>query len=103
MGRLGAEALTAMTVLLEIALTGAQKRSTDLYTRLAGGRAMTPPWVRLDIDATREKLVALGLANAVDAPEGMLAEAVRAQTPAHALKIQRRSYRLRDLEDAFKA
>jgi hypothetical protein len=52
--------------------------------RPAGGRgAMTPPRVTLDIDATREKLAALGLDYAVDALEGLLAEAVCAETPAH--------------------
>jgi DNA replication protein DnaC len=39
--------------------------------------------VKLDIDATRDKLAALGLGYAVDALEGLLAEAVRAETPAH--------------------
>jgi DNA replication protein DnaC len=45
-------------------------------TRPARGRT-----VKLDIDATREKLAALGLGHAVDALEGLLAEAVRAETP----------------------
>lgn len=44
---------------------------------------MTAPRVKLDIDATREKLAALGLGHAVDALEGLLAEAVRAEMPAH--------------------
>ena len=44
---------------------------------------MTAPRVRLDIDATREKLAALGLGHAVDALEGLLADAVRAEMPAH--------------------
>ena len=42
--------------------------------------------VKLDIDATREKLAALGLGDAVDALEGLLAEAVRAETPAHVFR-----------------
>ena len=45
--------------------------------------AMTAPRVKLDIDATREKLAALGLGHAVDALEGLLADAVRAEMPAH--------------------
>ena len=44
---------------------------------------MTAPRVRLDIDATREKLAALGLGHAVEALEGLLAEAVSAEMPAH--------------------
>jgi DNA replication protein DnaC len=44
---------------------------------------MNAPRVKLDIDATREKLAALGLGHAVDALEGLLAEAVRAEMPAH--------------------
>jgi DNA replication protein DnaC len=44
---------------------------------------MTAPRVKLDIDATREKLAALGLGHAVDALEGLLAEAVRNEMPAH--------------------
>ena len=44
---------------------------------------MTAPRVKLDIDATREKLAALGLGHAVDALEGLLADAVRAEMPAH--------------------
>jgi DNA replication protein DnaC len=39
--------------------------------------------VKLDIDATRDKLAALGLGYAVDALEELLAKAVRAETPAH--------------------
>ena len=39
--------------------------------------------MKLDIDATREKLAALGLGHAVDALEGLLADAVRAEMPAH--------------------
>jgi DNA replication protein DnaC len=45
---------------------------------------MTAARVKLDIDVTREKLSALGLGYAMDALEGLLAEAVRAETPAHA-------------------
>jgi DNA replication protein DnaC/transposase len=51
-----------------------------------GGGPMTPmtaPRVKLDIDATREKLAALGLGHAVDALEGLLTDAVRAEMPAH--------------------
>ena len=40
---------------------------------------MTAPRVKLDIDATREKLAALGLGHAVDALEGLLTDAVRAE------------------------
>ena len=40
---------------------------------------MTAPRVRLDIDATRDKLGMLGLGHAVDALEGLLAEAVRSE------------------------
>jgi hypothetical protein len=39
--------------------------------------------VKLDIDATREKLAALGLGHAVEALEGFMSEAVRAEMPAH--------------------
>ena len=42
---------------------------------------MTAPRVKLDIDATREKLAALGLGHAVDALEGLLTDAVRAEMP----------------------
>jgi hypothetical protein len=44
---------------------------------------MTTPRVKLDIDATREKLAGLGLGYAVDALESLMAEAVRAELPAH--------------------
>jgi DNA replication protein DnaC len=44
---------------------------------------MTAPRVKLDIDATREKLAALGLPYAVEALEGLLSEAVRTEMPAH--------------------
>lgn len=44
---------------------------------------MTAPRVKLRIDATRGTLAALGLGYAVDALEGLLAEAVRAETPAN--------------------
>ena len=44
---------------------------------------MTAPRVKLDIDATREKLAALGLGHAVDALQGLLTDAVRAEMPAH--------------------
>ncbi len=44
---------------------------------------MTPPRVKLDIDATRQKLTALGLGYAIDALEGLLSEAVRTEMPAH--------------------
>jgi DNA replication protein DnaC len=44
---------------------------------------MTASRVKLDIDATREKLAALGLGHAVDALEGLLSEAVRNEMPAH--------------------
>lgn len=44
---------------------------------------MTAPRVKLDIDGTRERLGALGLGHAVDALDGLLAEAVRAEMPAH--------------------
>ncbi|MBC7138114.1 MAG: hypothetical protein H5U17_05070 [Defluviimonas sp.] len=42
---------------------------------------MTASRVKLDIDATREKLAALGLGHAVDALEGLLSEAVRNEMP----------------------
>lgn len=45
---------------------------------------MTAPRVKLDIDATREKLGALGLSHAVEALEGLLSDAVRSEMPAHA-------------------
>ena len=45
---------------------------------------MTAPRVKLDIDATREKLAALGLGYAIDALEGLLSEAVRTEMSAHA-------------------
>ncbi len=44
---------------------------------------MTAPRVKLDIDATREKLAGLGLGYAVDALDSLMAEAVRAELPAH--------------------
>ena len=44
---------------------------------------MTAPRVKLDIDATREKLAALGLGHAVEALEGFMSEAVRTEMPAH--------------------
>ena len=44
---------------------------------------MSGPRVKLDIDATREKLLALGLGHAAEALEGLLGEAVRAEMPAH--------------------
>lgn len=44
---------------------------------------MTAPRVKLDIDATREKLATLGLPYAVEALEGLLSEAVRTEMPAH--------------------
>ena len=44
---------------------------------------MNAPRVKLDIDTTREKLAVLGLGHAVEALEGLLAEAVRAEMPAH--------------------
>jgi len=46
---------------------------------------MTAPRVKLDIDATREKLAALGLSHAVKALEGLLSDAVRSEMPAHAI------------------
>jgi hypothetical protein len=52
--------------------------------------------VKLDIDATRDKLAALGLGYAVDALEGLLAEAVRAETPSHGV-TRRQVYRKRRL------
>lgn len=39
--------------------------------------------MKLDIDATREKLAAPGPGHAVEAPEGLPAAAVRAEMPAH--------------------
>ena len=44
---------------------------------------MTAPRVKLDIDATREKLDALGLGYANEALDALLAEAVTAEMPAH--------------------
>ena len=43
--------------------------------------------VKLDIDATREKLAALGLGYAVDALEGLLAEAVRIRNQALLVRL----------------
>ena len=44
---------------------------------------MTAPRVRLDIDATRDKLAALGCGHAAAALEPLLAEAVRSELAAH--------------------
>ncbi len=44
---------------------------------------MTAPRVKLDIDATRERLSALGMFHAVGALEGLLSDAVRTDMPAH--------------------
>lgn len=44
---------------------------------------MSTPRVKLDIDASREKLVSLGCGYAAEALEGLLAEAVRNEMPAH--------------------
>jgi DNA replication protein DnaC len=44
---------------------------------------MSAPRVKLDIDATRDKLAALGLGHAVETLESLLGEAVRAEMPAH--------------------
>ena len=44
---------------------------------------MSAPRVKLDIDASREKLVSLGCGYAAEALEGLLAEAVRNEMPAH--------------------
>lgn len=44
---------------------------------------MSAPRVKLDIDATRDKLGALGLGHAVEALEGLLADAVRSELAAH--------------------
>ena len=44
---------------------------------------MSTPRVRLDIAASREKLVSLGCGYAAEALEGLLAEAVRNEMPAH--------------------
>jgi DNA replication protein DnaC len=44
---------------------------------------MSAPHVKLDIDATRDKLATLGLGHAVEALEGLLAEAVRSELAAH--------------------
>ena len=44
---------------------------------------MTAPRVKLDIDATRDKLAALGCGYAAEALEPLLAEAVRAELAAH--------------------
>lgn len=44
---------------------------------------MTAPRVRLDIDATRDKLAALGCGHAAEALEPLLAEAVRSELAAH--------------------
>ena len=44
---------------------------------------MTAPRVKLDIDVTREKLIAVGLGHAADALDPLLAEAVRTEMPAH--------------------
>ena len=44
---------------------------------------MSAPRPRLDIDATRERLLALGCMHAAEQLEQMLAEAVRQEVPAH--------------------
>jgi len=44
---------------------------------------MTGPRVKLDIDATRDKLAGLGLSDAAEALDPLLAEAVQAVMPAH--------------------
>jgi DNA replication protein DnaC len=44
---------------------------------------MSAPRVKLDIDATRDKLATLGLGHAVEALEGLLAEAVQSELAAH--------------------
>jgi DNA replication protein DnaC len=44
---------------------------------------MSAPRVKLDIDASREKLVLLGCGYAAEALEALLAEAVRNEMPAH--------------------
>ena len=44
---------------------------------------MTSRSVKLDIDATREKLDALGLGYAKEALDGLLAQAVGTEMPAH--------------------
>jgi DNA replication protein DnaC len=44
---------------------------------------MSAPRVKLDIDASREKLASLGCGYAAEALEGLLAEAVRNEMPAH--------------------
>jgi len=49
---------------------------------------MTAPRVKLDIDATREKRAAPGLGHAVEAREGLLADAVRTEMPAHVFLAQ---------------
>lgn len=75
---------------------------------------MNTPRIRLDIDATREKLCQLACGHAADALDDMIGEAVRDEISAHVfldrllhrahvLNIKGRSYRLRDLQDAFKA
>ena len=46
-----------------------------------GGDAMTAPRVKLDIDASAKSSRALGLGHAVEALEGLLTEAVRAEMP----------------------
>jgi hypothetical protein len=44
---------------------------------------MTAPRPKLDIDTTRERLLALGCAHAAEQLEQMLAEAVRTEVPPH--------------------
>lgn len=44
---------------------------------------MTGPRVKLDIDATRDKLAGLQLSYAAEALDPLLAEAVQAEMPAH--------------------
>ena len=44
---------------------------------------MSAPRVKLDIDASREKLASLGCSYAAEALEALLAEAVRNEMPAH--------------------
>ena len=83
---------------------------------------MTAPRVKLDIDATRENLAALGLGygrgamvittnksirdwTELLAGDEVLATAIldRLLHHAHVLNIKGRSYRLRDLEEALKS
>jgi DNA replication protein DnaC len=67
----------------EIAACGVQRRSLGYLCASRGSGAMSGSRVTLDIDATRNKLVALGLGCAAEAQNPLSAEAVQAEMSAH--------------------